>query len=233
MYGLGAFYMLEGIDIDKLYYDRKSGNKFCVLNKCNIVIGDNEIVGLMGSSGCGKSTLARVLLRLIDCDGGIVRFGGIDITKLSNSKLLTFRKNVQFVSQRPENFFDPMLKLRTSILEPLKIFGLNYRNEMIEDVLESVKLNIKILERYPHQISGGEVQRLSIARALFLQPKILILDEPTSMLDISVQAQVLHILKDIQKERNLSYLFISHDSEVINWISDRVIVMKNGNIVSV
>lgn len=222
--------MLEGRDISKYYYDRNSRSPFCVLNRCHISIREGEIVGLMGQSGCGKSTLARILLRLIPWDSGTIHFQGQDIRKLKGRELKAFRRQVQFISQRPENFFDPMMKLDRSLREPLRIHQMAYSPDRVEAVLEQVKLNKDILGRYPHQVSGGEAQRLSIARALLLEPRLLILDEPTSMLDISVQAQVLHILKDIQLDRGMSYLFISHDSSVIYWISDRVLVMKDGAV---
>lgn len=220
--------MLEGMDVSKSYYDRNSRQRFCVLDQCSICINEAEIVGLMGKSGCGKSTLAKILLRLISPDSGTVQFQGQDVRRMKGEQLKAFRRNVQYISQRPENFFDPMMKLETSLMEPIKIHHINASSAAVEEVLALVKLNKEILSRYPHQVSGGEAQRLSIARALLLQPRYLILDEPTSMLDISVQAQVLHILKDIQRDRKLSYLFISHDSAILHWMSDRVLTMKDG-----
>lgn len=224
--------MLKAENICKTYWDRSAKKEQVVLDNCSLEIASGQVVGLMGPSGCGKSTLARILLRLVPLTSGKIIFNGQDITHTSNNKLQDFRKKVQFISQRPESFFDPIITLGKSLMEPLKIFNLRYSDDEIQSVLELVKLNKALLTRYPHQVSGGEIQRLSIARALLLKPQLLILDEPTSMLDISVQAQILHLLKNIQHERNLSYLFIAHDKDVISWMCDEVLVMDAGVLVS-
>lgn len=224
--------MLKAENICKTYWERSAKKEQIVLDNCSLEIASGQVVGLMGPSGCGKSTLARILLRLVPLTSGKIIFNGQDITHTSNNKLQDFRKKVQFISQRPESFFDPIITLGKSLMEPLKIFNLRYSDDEIQSVLELVKLNKALLTRYPHQVSGGEIQRLSIARALLLKPQLLILDEPTSMLDISVQAQILHLLKNIQRERNLSYLFIAHDKDVINWMCDEVLVMDAGVLVS-
>ena len=184
----------------------------------------------MGESGCGKSSLAKILLRLLSIDKGKILFCEKNITKLNGNKLKSFRKEVQFISQNPSSFFDPMKKISKSLVEPLEIYNLNYTNDDIENILERVKLKKIILSKYPHQLSGGEIQRVSLARALLLNPQILILDEPTSMLDISVQAQILHLLKELRREKQLSYLFISHDKAIVNWLCDKILVMKNGQL---
>ena len=222
--------MLKAENICKTYWDRSAKKEQVVLDNCSLEIAAGQVVGLMGPSGCGKSTLARVLLRLVPLTSGKIIFNGQDITHTSNNKLQDFRKKVQFISQRPESFFDPIITLGKSLMEPLQILNLQYSDDEIKSVLELVKLNPALLTRYPHQVSGGEIQRLSIARALLLKPQLLILDEPTSMLDISVQAQILHLLKNIQRERNLSYLFIAHDKDVISWMCDEVLVMDRGRI---
>ena len=221
--------MLEAKNICKSY-DNDTKENSLVLDNCNLIIHENEILGLMGESGCGKSSLAKILLKLMSMDKGELYFKGKNITNLKNNKLKFFRQKVQFISQRPETFFDPMMKLYTSLIEPLNIFNIKYDIIIIENILEQVKLNPAILNRYPHQVSGGEIQRLSLARALLLNPELLILDEPTSMLDISVQAQILHLLKDLQKSKKMSYLFISHDKDVVNWLCDEVFIMQNGQI---
>lgn len=221
--------MLEAKNICKSY-DNNTKENSLVLDNCNLIIHENEILGLMGESGCGKSSLAKILLKLMSMDKGELYFKGKNITNLKNNKLKFFRQKVQFISQRPETFFDPMMKLYTSLIEPLNIFNIKYDIITIENILEQVKLNPAILNRYPHQVSGGEIQRLSLARALLLNPELLILDEPTSMLDISVQAQILHLLKDLQKSKKMSYLFISHDKDVVNWLCDEVFIMQNGQI---
>lgn len=222
--------MLEAVEVSKKYWDRSSGRQYDVLQSCSLQIAAGEAVGLMGPSGCGKSTLARVLLRLLPTDSGRIIFQTQDVTQLSQKQLKPFRQQVQFISQRPESFFDPLLKLGASLPEPLHIFDLPDSSEIIEAALATVKLSPALLDRYPHQVSGGEVQRLSIARALLLKPKLLILDEPTSMLDISVQAQILQLLKNIRRQEQMAFLFISHDKAVINYMCDRQLYMQEGRI---
>ena len=222
--------MLEAVEVSKKYWDRSSGRQYDVLQSCSLQIAAGEAVGLMGPSGCGKSTLARVLLRLLPTDSGRIIFQTQDVTQLSQKQLKPFRQQVQFISQRPESFFDPLLKLGASLREPLHIFDLPDSSEIIEAALATVKLSPALLDRYPHQVSGGEVQRLSIARALLLKPKLLILDEPTSMLDISVQAQILQLLKNIRRQEQMALLFISHDKAVINYMGDRQLYMQEGRI---
>ena len=200
------------------------------VNDFNLTIKEGECFSFLGPSGCGKSTLARVLLRLLPTDSGRIIFQTQDVTQLSQKQLKPFRQQVQFISQRPESFFDPLLKLGASLREPLQIFDLPDSSEIIEAALATVKLSPALLDRYPHQVSGGEVQRLSIARALLLKPKLLILDEPTSMLDISVQAQILQLLKNIRRQEQMAFLFISHDKAVINYMCDRQLYMQEGRI---
>lgn len=222
--------MLEAIAISKNYFDRSSGQTYPVLENCSLHISAGETVGLMGPSGCGKSTLARVLLRLLPTDSGRIIFQAQDVTQLSQKQLKPFRQQVQFISQRPESFFDPLLKLGASLREPLHIFDLPDSSEIIEAALATVKLSPALLDRYPHQVSGGEIQRLSIARALLLKPRLLILDEPTSMLDISVQAQILQLLQSIRQQEQMAFLFISHDKAIINYMCDRQLYMQEGRI---
>lgn len=222
--------MLEAVEVSKKYWDRSSGRQYDVLQSCSLQIAAGEAVGLMGPSGCGKSTLARVLLRLLPTDSGRIIFQTQDVTQLSQKQLKPFRQQVQFISQRPESFFDPLLKLGASLREPLSIFSLPCDEQQLSDVLETVKLTPALLDRYPHQVSGGEIQRLSIARALLLKPRLLILDEPTSMLDISVQAQILQLLQSIRQQEQMAFLFISHDKAIINYMCDRQLYMQEGRI---
>lgn len=220
--------MLKGIELCKSY--KKQGRVHMVLDHCTLELGQGQALGLMGPSGCGKSTLARILLRLIEADRGQITFQNNNITTLGQSYLKDFRRQVQFISQRPESFFDPLVKLGKSLVEPSKLYQCQWQQEEINQLLEQVKLSRAVLDRYPHQVSGGEIQRLSIARALLLKPKVLVLDEPTSMLDISVQAQILHLLKAIRLQENLSYLYIGHDRAVLKFICDQILVMDEGRI---
>ena len=222
--------MLSCDGICKKYYNRNTNQKFTVLDNCSLQLDEGECVGIMGQSGSGKTTLARIFLRLIEPDAGKVFFEGQDITALKGSALKPFRSQVQLISQRPESFFDPIFKLGKSLREPLKIFNRYDKNskENIKELLELVQLNTAVLDRYPHQVSGGEIQRLSIARALLLKPKVLVLDEPTSMLDISVQAQILHLLKDIQKSNGLTYMLIAHDKAVCDFLCSRIVRIEKG-----
>lgn len=194
-----------------------------VLDRVDLRLCQGETLGLMGPSGCGKSTLARILLRLIPCDEGTVLFQGQDITHLSGQALLPFRRQVQLISQRPETFFDPRWTFQQSLEEPLDIFHIQGdRRAMVSELLDQVKLTDELLTRRPHQVSGGEIQRLALVRALLLQPKVLVLDEATSMLDISVQAQILQILKEVRQRYHLSCLFITHDRDVAEYMCDRI-----------
>ena len=222
--------MLKAENISKSFIDRSSGKSFRLLQDVSLGIAPGEAVALMGGSGSGKSTLARLLLRLLPCDAGKIYFRGTEITELSGKELAGFRRSVQFISQRPESFLDPRKTLSYSLREALEVFSLPYAEEQALEMLDLVKLNAKLLERYPHQVSGGEIQRICLVRALLLEPELLILDEPTSMLDISVQAQILHLLKDIRTQKQIAYLFISHDRLISEWLCDRVVRIEQGLI---
>ena len=219
------------LKLEDVVFRYQEKGKRNILDHTSLSIPAGTLTVLMGGSGCGKSTLARILLRLLPADSGRIIFRSQDLTTLSQAQLKPFRQQVQFISQRPESFFDPLLKLGASLREPLQIFDLPDNSEIIESALSTVKLSPALLDRYPHQVSGGEVQRLSIARALLLKPQLLILDEPTSMLDISVQAQILHLLKSIRQQQQMAFLFISHDHDVIRYMCDRQLQMRGGKLV--
>jgi ABC-type dipeptide/oligopeptide/nickel transport system ATPase subunit len=222
--------MLKAENISKSFIDRSSGKTFELLHDVSLEIKAGEAVALMGGSGSGKSTLARILLRLLYCDSGKIYFQGQNITNATGKDLSSFRRNVQFISQHPESFLDPRQTLGSSLWEAFTVFNLPYDEEKIKEMLDLVKLNIELLQRYPHQVSGGEIQRICLVRALLLEPKLLILDEPTSMLDISVQAQILHLLRDIRQEKQLAYLFITHDKQLAKWLCDRVLHIEQGQL---
>lgn len=222
--------MLKAENISKSFIDRSSGKTFELLHDVSLEIKAGEAVALMGGSGSGKSTLARILLRLLSCDSGKIYFQGQNITQATGKDLSIFRRNVQFISQRPESFLDPRQTLGSSLREAFIVFNLPYDEEKIKEMLDLVKLNAELLQRYPHQVSGGEIQRICLVRALLLEPKLLVLDEPTSMLDISVQAQILHLLRDIRREKQLAYSFITHDKQLAEWLCDRVLHIEQGQL---
>ena len=210
------------------------GQTLRAVDGVSLELNQGEILGLVGESGCGKSTLGRAILRLIPATSGSVEIGGKDFLSLNKKDLRAARPLAQMVFQDPYASLDPRMTVEEILAEPVlthqKISAIDLRKK-IEATLQSVGLATKVLSRYPHEFSGGQRQRIAIARALILDPKVLIADEPTSSLDVSVQAQILNLLKQIQKERNLSLIFISHNLAVVRYLCDRVAVMYLGKIV--
>jgi oligopeptide transport system ATP-binding protein len=207
----------------------------------NFEIRRGETLGLVGESGCGKSTTARAIAQLYPVTDGEVVLDGTDLTKVDSQELLRRRKDVQMVFQDPYASLNPRMTVRDIIAEPMQIFvnrGLMQMSateidSRVEDLMERVGLNRHFKNRYPHEFSGGQRQRIGIARALMLNPQLILADEPVSALDVSIQSQILNLLRDLQKEFHLTYLFIAHDLAVIKYISDRVAVMYLGVIVEV
>ena len=193
--------------------------------------------GLVGNSGCGKTTLSRMITRVLRPTAGRILFEGADISGLPGGRARAYHRRVQMIFQNPEASLDPTMRVRDSLLEALAIHqigsGREERMEKVRSALAQVGLPEYLLSRYPHQISGGEGQRLVICRALLLEPEVLLLDEPTSMLDVSVQASVMNLLKELQQRLGLTYLYITHDIELLGWISHTIGVMQKGRLVEV
>ena len=217
------------------FFQRSSGSVKAV-DDVSFFIKKGETFGLVGETGCGKTTVARAILRLIPHTSGEALYGGINLFKLRSRDMFKVRREIQVIFQDPYASLSPRMTVGDIISEPLEIHGIGdkaSRIKKVKELLKVVKLNPEHVNRYPHEFSGGQRQRIGIARALALTPKLILCDEPVSALDVSVQAQVLNLMTDLQREFNLTYLFIAHDLSVVKHVSNRVGVMYLGKIVEV
>jgi oligopeptide/dipeptide ABC transporter ATP-binding protein len=211
----------------------RKGSVVHAVNDFSLTVNRGEIVGLIGESGSGKTTLARIMLGLSKATKGSIKISGVDMTRAGRRKIRGIRSKIAVVFQDPAANLNPRQTVLGSIMRPLRINGVGRKEAQNRAVqaMELVKMDTRYLDSYPHQLSGGQQQRVAIARALVLRPEIMILDEPTSALDISVQAQILNLLLDLQQELNLTYLMVTHDINVIRYVSDKVAVMYMGRLV--
>ncbi|MBB3610177.1 peptide/nickel transport system ATP-binding protein [Rhizobium sp. BK602] len=221
-------------------FGRREGTTFRAVDDVSFDIRRGECLGLVGESGCGKTTVSKILMRAVTADGGSVSFddgdGKIDVLAAKGDALMDLRTKIQMVFQDPVSSLSPRMTIRNILSEPLEIHGHGdsaERQEKVKGLMQAIGLDQHYLSRYPHSFSGGQRQRIGIARALALGPKLLILDEPVSALDVSVQAQILNLLKDLQKQLGLTYLFISHNLAVVDYMADRIAVMARGRIVEI
>jgi oligopeptide/dipeptide ABC transporter ATP-binding protein len=233
--------LLEARDLVKHFPIRggvfmKQTGSVKAVDRVSLAILEGETVGLVGESGCGKTTFGRTILRLEEPTSGEVLFQGRDILACSKTEIQTLRREMQIIFQDPFSSLNPRKTVSQIIGEPLRVHGLKsrrQRDEHVLELLEVVGLRREHMRRYPHQFSGGQRQRIGVARALALKPKLVVCDEAVSALDVSIRAQVINLLKDLQQDFGLTYLFISHDLSVVELVSDRVAVMYLGKIVEI
>lgn len=217
-------------------YFKTPGGELHAVDDVNFTIKKGQTLGVVGESGCGKSTLGRVIVHLLEPTDGQLIFEGRDITRLEKNQIKDSRKDMQMIFQDPFSSLNPRMTVKSIIQEPMLIHNMYEGNKATQDkktleLMETVGLAERLAESYPHELDGGRRQRIGIARALALEPKFIVCDEPVSALDVSIQAQILNLMQDLQQERNLTYIFITHDLSVVKHISDEICVMYLGTLV--
>lgn len=225
---------IKNLTVDYVSLNDNSKKTLRAVDNISLFINKGEIYALAGESGCGKSTIAKAITRLVTPVSGEILFEEKNILQYSKEEKKNYPKDVQMIFQNPYSSLNPKMKIKDILFEPLDIntnYSKNRKNALVKSVLYDVGLSEDSLDRYPHEFSGGQRQRIAIARALILNPKLIIADEPVSALDASIQAQIINLLKELKKERNLTILFISHDLNVIRYLADRVGVMYFGKLV--
>lgn len=217
----------------KKYFPTSRGTVHAV-DDVTFTINEGETMGLVGESGCGKSTLGRTCIHLLESTDGVIRFQGEDVTHLNKKQMIDYRNKVQIIFQDPFSSLNPRMTIRDTVTEPLKLSGLYSRDELIresERLMDMVGIEKRFYNSYPHELDGGRRQRAGVARAISLKPKFIVCDEPVSALDVSIQAQILNLLMDLQDEFGLTYMFVTHDLSVVRHISSKICVMYLGQMV--
>ena len=238
---LSAINMIKAENLSKHYsiaratFSAKSKEIVKAVDDVSFEIKKGEILGLVGESGCGKTTMGKLLLRLVEPGGGKISYQGEEIFSLPARRLRRMRRKIQIIFQDPYKSLNPRMRISEIISEPLFVHNLfkNREKERVKELLKLVGLPFASINNFPHQFSGGQRQRVNIARALATNPEFIVCDEPVSNLDVSISAQILNLLKKLQEEFNLTYLFISHDLSVVGYFCDRIMVMKKGKIIEV
>jgi len=236
---VSSIQLIEVYDLQKYFVSGFIKKKYKpAVKSVSFAIEKGETLGLVGESGCGKTTVGRLLLRLIEPTAGKILFDGLDITSLKHAEMRKLRPRMQMVFQDPESSLNPRMKIGESIAEPFRL-GLRGKcskseiRDQVQELVDIVGLNQEHVNRYPYQLSGGQNQRVALARILAINPEFIVADEPTAALDVSVQAQILRLIMDLKRDFDLTMLFISHDLEVVRHMSDRIAMMEKGQIVEI